>query len=57
MGAAVPKPGKESPKIEKEIDTYIPIDRIDNGGGVRDKEREYAERLGREVEKIAAPPS
>lgn len=50
IGAAVPRAGTESPKIEKEIDTYIPIDKIDNSGGVSDKEREYAERLGCDVE-------
>ena len=50
MGATVPNTGKESPKIEKEINTYIPINKIDNGGRVSDKEREYVDRLGIEVE-------
>lgn len=54
-GAAVPRAGTESPKIEKEIDTYIPIDKIDNGGGVSGKEREYAERLGLEVKEKCGP--
>lgn len=54
-GAAVPRAGIESPKIEKEIDTYIPIDKIDNGGGVSEKEREYAERLGLEVKEKCGP--
>ena len=54
-GAAVPRVGTESPKIEKEIDTYIPIDKTDNGGGVSDKEREYAERLGLEVKEKCGP--
>lgn len=54
-GAAVPRAGTESPKIEKEINTYIPIDKIDNGGGVSEKEREYAERLGLKVEKKCGP--
>lgn len=49
-GTIAPNMGKSSPKIEKEIDTYIPIDKIDNGGGVSEKEKEYAERLGVEVE-------
>ena len=51
-GAAVPRAGKESPKMEKEIDTYIPID---NGGGVSDKERNYADYLGRKVEEKCGP--
>ena len=54
-GAAVPRAGTESPKIEKEINTYIPINKIDNGGGVSDKEKEYAERLGLEVEEKCGP--
>ena len=32
-GKTVPRAGTESPKIEKEINTYIPIDKIDNDGG------------------------
>ena len=54
-GKTVPRAGTESPKIEKEINTYIPIDKIDNGGGVSDKEREYAERLGLEVKEKCGP--
>ena len=41
--------------IVTEINTYIPIDKIDNGGGVSDKEREYAERLGLEVKEKCGP--
>ena len=54
-GKTVPRAGTESPKLEKEINTYIPIDKIDNGGGVSDKEREYAERLGLEVKEKCGP--
>lgn len=54
-GTAVPRAGTESPKIEKEINTYIPINKIDNGGGVSDKEREYANWLGLEVEEKCGP--
>ena len=54
-GKTVPRAGTESTKIEKEINTYIPIDKIDNGGGVSDKEREYAERLGLEVKEKCGP--
>lgn len=54
-GTIAPNMGKSSPKIEKEIDTYIPIDKINNGGGVSEKEKEYAEWLGIEVEEKCGP--